>query len=129
MLFGASLGGVLVDRAPWSAPRLEDALDDLEHIDGFEVLSTAHSGSSTCRSMCPSVTRVYRAPDTSPRATVLTMSLSLSEAGLIPAAHELGAHVFADHMSARGEHADVVVAAQRLEPGDLRVTVVLAARR
>ena len=126
---GAIAGGLLVERAPWSTDRLVAELDDLEHLNGFDVVMTERYGSSTCRSRCPAVTREWKAPDTAPRAAVVTMAISLAEAGLIPSLEELGSRIHVDHFSVRGDEVNVVIAAQRLEPGDLRVTVVLASHR
>lgn len=128
-VLAAALGGLLVDRAPWSTGRLEAALDDLEHLDGFEVLETERTGHSWCRPSCPKVTRVYRAPDTSPKANVVTMAVSLSNAGLAPPLSELGGRILTDTLRVRGDETNVLVTAERLEIGDLRVTVVLSSHR
>lgn len=128
-VLGVVLSGALASRAPWSTGRLEAALDDLRHLDGFEVLESERSGHSWCRPDCPSVTRTFRAPDTSPRAAVLVMTLSLSEAGLAPPMDAIGERVLSDELAVRGDETDLVIRAERLEPGDLRVTVVFRSHR
>lgn len=128
-VLGVMLSGLLASRAPWSTGRLEAVLDDLEHLDGFEVLESERRGHSWCRPECPSVTRTWRAPDTSPRASVLVMTLSLAEARLAPPMDAIGARVLTDELAIRGDETDLIVRAERLEPGDLRVTVVLSSHR
>ena len=128
-VLGVIAAGVLAERAPWSTGRLEGALDELDHLDGFEVIETHDAGHSWCRPACPSVTRTWRAPDTSPKATVVVMALSLAEAGVAPPYDQLPPNLLTDHLRLRGSEMNIVVTAVRLEPGDLRVTVALASHR
>lgn len=128
-VLGVVVAAVLASRAPWSAGRLESELDGLKQLDGFEIIETHRDGHSWCRPDCPSVTRTWRAPDTSPNATVLVMTLALAEAGIAPPFDELPTNLLTDHLEVRGTETDAVVTAERLEPGNLRVTVVLSSHR
>lgn len=75
-------GGVLSDRAPWSAGRLAEEMDDLD-LPFFEVQHEARDGHSWCKPTCPVVTRTYRAPNTAVRPTMVTIVSSFVRAGLI----------------------------------------------
>ena len=122
-------GSLVVARAPWSAPRLEAALDDLEHLEAFETLETDREGHGWCRPRCPRVTRVYRAADTSPQASVVAMVNALAQSRLVPTLEELADRILTDELLIRTDRIDVSITAERLRPGDLRVTVVLASHR
>lgn len=125
---GAVVGGLLAQQAPLSTGRLEARLDGL-NLPDFEVLSTTRDGHSWCRPSCPTVTRVWRAPDTSPRAAVLTTVLSLAADGLAPPVEEIGQRAYAQEVRLEGDDVDIEVSAKRREPGDLRVRIVISSDR
>jgi hypothetical protein len=119
------LSGTLATRAPWSTGRLESALDDLDGLDGFEVLSTEHTGHSWCRPDCPKVTRVWRAPNVEASAAVRQMSVALSGVDLAP--DEQPPDV-TNQLVINGTKANVIVVAEQGDD-DLQVTVILSSHR
>jgi hypothetical protein len=82
VVIGIVLGAVLVDAAPPSSGVLSAELDGIR-LDFYEVLTERREGHSWCRPSCPSVTRVYRAPNTSDRANSATVVAGLRGAGLV----------------------------------------------
>ena len=81
-VIGVVLGALLVDAAPPSTGVLAAELDGIR-LDFYEVLSEQREGHTWCRPSCPSVTRVYRAPNTSDRANSATVVAGLRGAGLV----------------------------------------------
>ena len=75
-------GGVLADRAAWSSGRLASEMDRLD-LPFFEVRDERTTGHSWCRPSCPAVIRVYGTPNTSVRATMLTVAASFTRIGLV----------------------------------------------
>jgi hypothetical protein len=79
---GLSLTGLVGQRSPYSTGRLAQELDALD-LPFFTVVSQVESGHGWCRPTCPAVTRVYRGPDTSAQAVMVTLGSALIARGLI----------------------------------------------
>jgi len=70
--------GLLVDRAPYSAPRLAQEMNALP-IGENRVLDESHSGNGRCRPSCPAVTRTYALPLLTKRAVVVQIATALQQ--------------------------------------------------
>ena len=80
--------GVLVERAPLSKGALAARMDRLD-LPFFEQQSEKGSGHSWCVPDCPSVTRIYKAPNTSVQAAMVPIGISLLNNGVITNTEEL----------------------------------------
>lgn len=74
------MAGLLVDRAPYSSPRLAGEMNALR-VPQFEVVEESHRGNGRCRPSCPTVTRVYEAPFVTKRALVVQIATALQQRG------------------------------------------------
>ena len=119
---GLTVAGVLVDTAPPSAGELASRMDDLE-LPSFKEISERRSGSSTCRPLCPSVERLYDAPDTAPFAATYTVALALMEKDMLerPPARTTRLRLRGDDMTVAADVRDV--------RGNIQVLLRYAARR
>lgn len=80
MVGAIALAGLLVDRAPFSVPRLASAMDTLP-LPLYRVVEETRSGNSRCQPSCPVVTRIYAGPLLDERATVLDVANALQQRG------------------------------------------------
>jgi len=75
-----AIAGLLVDRAPFSVPRLASEMDALP-LPLYRVVEETRQGNSRCRPSCPVVTRIYAGPLLDDRGTVLDVANALQLRG------------------------------------------------
>lgn len=121
---------VLVDRAPWSAGRLQAELDSLEL--GFVDRIDQHvSGHSWCKPTCPVVERTYLGPAVNALVAIREVGVALSAADLAPraATRDIRTTTFGlEH-----DHVRIDVRTEPDDPADpvsrIRITIRLESRR
>jgi hypothetical protein len=137
-IVGVTVAAKLVDIAPESAARLDQRLNHL-NLPFFTELAERRRGHGWCRPSCPTVTRIYRAPDVGTTATFGEVSAALVLAHLVPRAADF--RLSRDGSArAAGRWFAVAAATSRrppligpqgevVQPGYRTVTLILSARR
>lgn len=127
VLFGLILSARQIDTAPLSKGRLAASLDKFK-LDFYKLESERTSGHSWCRPTCPSVTRVYRAPNTGPVFAKQTVASTASYYHFLPDLRAVLEARSATGFEAVGERATIRQTTVE-KPGYLEVTITLTSHR
>jgi hypothetical protein len=117
----------LVDHAPLSKGQLADQFTGLTP-DFTKTISETRTGHSWCRPHCPRVTRVLRAPDTSPFYALLTTAAAMRVKGIITTLEPVGRR-HPEHYLRIPSHRMVADVRAERRPGYIRLTITLTATR